>query len=305
VDFLVNGTAFAVGTSPGDTLGAALAEADDLLERAGSVITGLSVDGSPVDPENFAMVRDRRISGIGRVELFAETSSDYRARAIGLLLDLVGTAALAAAVEAGGDGDRWIPLRAGVERFLADLAGLFPADELSFIQNFVDLVAAASEEAAARGGIPSEETLRGFGQRVAAFDALFRERLAELEEPVSELRRTAALFQAESSELRELPVYLQTGKEDRAMRAVLLFIEIFDKVRRLIPELRRNGVETEAVSIDGLGLPEFYASFNEMLRTLSKALEDKDSVLIGDLAEYEVAPRMGAFFAAMEAVLPR
>ncbi|MEI6874535.1 MAG: hypothetical protein WCL50_05320, partial [Spirochaetota bacterium] len=109
----------------------------------------------------------------------------------------------------------------------------------------------------------------------------------------------------ESEELRELPVYLQTGKEDRAMKAVLLFIEIFNKVIRLIPELRRHGIDTGAVRVDGLELPAFYASFNDILRGLSKAIEDKDSVLIGDLSEYEVAPRMGSFFAAMEKALPR
>ena len=51
-------------------------------------------------------------------------------------------------------------------------------------------------------------------------------------------------------------------------------------------------------------MPEFYGSFNDVLRELTGAFEHKDAVLIGDLAEYEVLPRMRDFFAAMREALP-
>jgi hypothetical protein len=51
-------------------------------------------------------------------------------------------------------------------------------------------------------------------------------------------------------------------------------------------------------------MPEFYGSFNDVLRQLTDAFEHKDAVLIGDLAEYEILPRMKSFFAAMREALP-
>jgi hypothetical protein len=119
------------------------------------------------------------------------------------------------------------------------------------------------------------------------------------------MRKTATLFRSQADELKELPVLLQTGKDERAMKAVLFFIEIFNKVIRIVPELEHEGLDTDKLSIDGETIPQFYNSFNEVLRKLSTAFENKDSVLIGDLAEYEVAPRMAGFFATMEEALTR
>jgi hypothetical protein len=85
---------------------------------------------------------------------------------------------------------------------------------------------------------------------------------------------------------------------------VLYFIEVFNKVIRVIPELKPAGVDAEDLRIGELGLAEFYGEFNGVLRDLTGAFEHKDAVLIGDLAEYEVLPRMRSFFAAMDEALP-
>ena len=134
--------------------------------------------------------------------------------------------------------------------------------------------------------------------------SVFGERLAEFRLPVGEMRTAAALFDERASELADIPVLLQTGKEDRAMKVVLYFIEIFNKVIRIIPELRRSGIDTASIPVGGACLPEFYGAFNGILRELTDAFEHKDAVLIGDLAEYEVLPRMLDFFAAMREALP-
>jgi hypothetical protein len=88
------------------------------------------------------------------------------------------------------------------------------------------------------------------------------------------------------------------------MKSVHYFIEIFNKVIRILPELRRAGIDTSSIRIEGRALPEFYDSFNEVLRGLIEGLEHRDAVLIGDLAEYEVLPRMRSFFTSMSEALP-
>jgi hypothetical protein len=75
-------------------------------------------------------------------------------------------------------------------------------------------------------------------------------------------------------------------------------------VIRIIPELRRGGVDTSRIMIGGAAMPSFYGDFNVVLRQLTEAFENKDAVLIGDLAEYEILPRMQNFFGAMREALP-
>ena len=88
------------------------------------------------------------------------------------------------------------------------------------------------------------------------------------------------------------------------MKTVLFFIEIFNKVIRIIPELRRGGVDTSHIMIGDAAMPRFYGDFNVVLRQLTESFEHKDAVLIGDLAEYEILPRMQSFFGAMREALP-
>jgi hypothetical protein len=297
MDIKVNGRPLAMAVEEGRSLGEVLAAADDLIDRSGSVIVGLSVDGRRVEAEGYVALAERPASGVLRVEIETEDSRSVRVHSLETLLELL---ALSRQAAEGGETDEedWASLRSGAQSIHEAFSGLFSADELSFAQLFSELLgrSGALPGAAAREEIVSQAT------RLQAF---FGERLSELKDPVAEMRKAATLFASQAGELGDLPVLLQTGKEDRAMKAVLYFIETFNKVVRVIPELRRSGLDTEAILVDGAALADFYSSFNSVLRGLTEAFEHKDAVLIGDLAEYELLPRMSGFFRAMEEALPK
>jgi hypothetical protein len=304
----VNGAPIALEAKDSDNLGALLAEADELLDKAGSVIVSLSVDGEEVDAEGYARCAERSASSVDRVEIRAEDAAAIRLRALETLLELLAIAKRsaedspsdiadgAAADKADDDDDAaatdWAGLRTGAQDMRDAFAGLFAADELSFVQFFADFLERAGDE-------PDRASRIEISAQSDRLASIFNERLAELHAPVGEMRAAAALFEGRARDLAEIPVLLQTGKEEQAMKTVLFFIEIFNKVIRIIPELRRSGVDTAAIAVDGMPMPEFYGSFNEVLRQLTEAFEHKDAVLIGDLAEYEILPRMTGFFAAM------
>jgi hypothetical protein len=302
----VNGAPLALEAKDSDSLGALLSEADELLDKAGSVIVSLSVDGEEVDAEGYARCAERSASSVDRVEIRAEDAAAIRLRALETLLELLAIAKRAAedtaaeatrdsaaAVKATPDGSAdWPGLRTGAQDMRDAFAGLFAADELSFVQFFAEFLERVGDE-------PDRASRIEISAQSDRLASIFGERLAELRSPAAEMRKAAALFDERSSDLAEIPVLLQTGKEDLAMKTVLFFIEIFNKVIRIIPELRRFGVDTSAINIEGVPMPEFYGSFNEVLRQLTEAFEHKDAVLIGDLAEYELLPRMTSFFAAM------
>ena len=299
----VNGAPIALEAKDTDSLGVLLAEADELLDKAGSVIVSLSVDGEEVDAEGYARCAERSASSVDRVEIRAEDAAAIRLRALETLLELLAIAKRSAedtAAEAGPEGGAapdWKGLRTGAQDMRDAFAGLFAADELSFVQFFAEFLERVGDE-------PDQASRIEISAQADRLSSVFGERLAELRSPVAEMRSTAALFEGRSGELAEIPVLLQTGKEDKAMKTVLFFIEIFNKVIRIIPELRRSGVDTASIRVGDLPMPEFYGAFNGVLRQLTDAFEHKDSVLIGDLAEYEILPRMSSFFAAMLKALP-
>lgn len=300
MDILVNGSPLAIEAKPGATLAEVLAQADDLIEKGGSIIVGIKIDGVEIDAAGYAKATARSAEGPCSVEISAESGREVRIRTIGTFLELLALASKAAEEGRTGAGD-WRTLREGAIEIRDAFAGLFPADELSFVKRFAETLEAslaggkAEPDATARASIASE------ARRSAS---VFGERLAELRDPVSEMRAASSLFEARAEELADLPVLLQTGKEDKAMKTVLYFIEVFNKVIRVIPELKQAGMDLDTLKIDGQGLAEFYGSFNAVLRELTGAFEHKDAVLIGDLAEYEVLPRMRSFFAAMDGALP-
>ncbi len=288
MEIRVNNEEIAIDQAEGDSVGDILTRADSLLEAAGAVIVGVSLDGLPLDPDGLQELGTRGAATVSRLDIAAEHSSDYRARAIELLLDIVGKA-LPIPDEAALRS-----LHESLASLEESLGGLFPSDELAFIKGLVEASKVRDE---------GDSEIR-FAESLAGFDAIFRERLAELRDPVGEFRRAASVYRGAAAELRELPVWLQTGKEGRAMQAVLVFVELFNKIIRLMPELGRKGVDAGSLRVGDLELPAFYAAFNGVLKELVQAIEDRDSVLIGDLSEYEVAPRMEGLFAAIGEAIP-
>jgi len=295
----VNGEPLALDTGAMAKLGEALSAADELLETGGFIIVGLRLDGKALDAESLAQVKDLALAEAGQVDIDAQPLSEIKVKAVETLLEFVSLAGEAAAGKGQGD---WPALASGLGELAEAFAGLFSADELSFVQSFAALVGRTLAE---NPPAAKEELRAEIGFQADRLALVFKERLQEIQSPIEEMRKTAALYESQVGELKDLPVLLQTGKDERAMKAVLLFIEIFNKVIRLIPELERRGLDSSALRVAGEELPAFYSSFNDILRRLSTAFEDRDSVLIGDLAEYEVAPRMSEFFGAIEEALPK
>ena len=47
-----------------------------------------------------------------------------------------------------------------------------------------------------------------------------------------------------------------------------------------------------SIMIDGKNLSDFLSDLSPILKDFSDALENSDSVLLGDLSEYEICPRL-------------
>ena len=110
-------------------------------------------------------------------------------------------------------------------------------------------------------------------------------RLEELDDPRAALRRLSTEVEATAAGISEVSVLLAAGRDRQAMEAVVRFSELCQRLLRLLAGL---GVP----EVGGLKPREYFAEFNRVLGELAAAFQAKDTVLIGDLLEYEIAPRL-------------
>jgi hypothetical protein len=143
------------------------------------------------------------------------------------------------------------------------------------------------------------KTFSGEGCSPQVLSALFEERLRELRDPAGEMGRTAQLVDDICSRLADFPLDIQTGKDARAAETVNVFSGVAEKVFRVYHALRIEGFPVTGIMIDNIPINDYITEFNNALKELLDAYERRDTVLIGDLAEYEMAPRLRCLHAAV------
>jgi hypothetical protein len=132
--------------------------------------------------------------------------------------------------------------------------------------------------------LPSEARAH-MNDSASALEERIALRLAEVDDPRAALARLSAELEATAAGISEVSVLLATGRDRQAMETVVRFSELS---QRLLRHLRSRG----APAVGGREPREFFDGLNRVLQELLAAFQARDTVLIGDLLEYEVAPRL-------------
>ncbi|MCK5154009.1 MAG: hypothetical protein KAQ93_06575 [Spirochaetales bacterium] len=122
---------------------------------------------------------------------------------------------------------------------------------------------------------------------------ILQTRIKEVTSPFNEIQNTAEQLKDLIPSISDVSVMLQTGEDKKAMDSVLGFIELSEKLIRTFPFLKNFGyTDISKISIDSESFNDFYKDLNSILTELVEAFNINDSILIGDLMEYEIAPRV-------------
>jgi len=143
-------------------------------------------------------------------------------------------------------------------------------------------------------------TLSGEGFTAKDLCIITEERLREISDPRRELAGSEILVKNVCDRMEELPLDIQTGKDERASESVQLFSRVGEKMFRILFVFKSEGLSLDAFTVGDLSIKIFMEEFNAILIELSAAYENRDTVLVGDLAEYELAPRLKNFFMALK-----
>lgn len=99
--------------------------------------------------------------------------------------------------------------------------------------------------------------------------------------------------------LLEIPVQLQTGKEMAVMETINRFSVQLQNLYRLLPLLPIAGYPEGQPLVEDSPLTDVPGELSPILEELLSALKNKDTILVGDLSEYELAPRIEKIGAAL------
>lgn len=153
----------------------------------------------------------------------------------------------------------------------------------------------------------------GDGSGAHFLSAIIDERMRELENPASELCGMEKIIDSITGRLEELPLDIQTGKDRKASETIQIFTAITEKIFRIFNIFKSEGFPVETVKITPpsftnssgensgderaeIPIKDFLDEFSGALKQMLAAYEQKDAVLVGDLAEYEMAPRLRGFY---------
>ncbi len=95
-----------------------------------------------------------------------------------------------------------------------------------------------------------------------------------------------------SGELKELSLKFQSGNDKEANIMIASLADLIDNIchtaslSALFPEKFGN------LKIDNKSFSEFFSEFSQIFKDFEQAISSGDTVLMGDLAEYEISPRL-------------
>jgi hypothetical protein len=149
----------------------------------------------------------------------------------------------------------------------------------------------------ARNNRPLAKLLYGgfSDETVAKALVMIKERRQETEEPQKMFLEMEDSLNGYFVRLSDLPLDLQTGNDRQAAETIEGFASFVQKLFRLYPLFRYAISKPDNETISKLIL-----DLQSALKEFLAAYENKDMVLCGDLAEYEIAPRTKHLYTALK-----
>ncbi|MDR1025276.1 MAG: hypothetical protein LBL56_06065 [Treponema sp.] len=273
MEITINGKQTDITLEHEKTLGDVLSALEDWLHGSGYRLSGLRVNGETIGEASLDRFFGRDLSSVETLDLETASWAEHAAQSIVSLYGMIREMEESAYAEREGLRAAWTVL-----------------PEAQFLKSEMPELWTAAEGAFAGEG-PAPGELRG----------MLEERLRELENPRQELSGAGPLVEALVRRLQDLPLDIQTGKDRRAAETMGLFSTLTEKLIRLFNLLKIEGFFPENKTVGGMPVLDYIGEFDSTLKDLIRAYEDRDTVLVGDLAEYELAPRLLQFYDTIKA----
>lgn len=102
----------------------------------------------------------------------------------------------------------------------------------------------------------------------------------------------AKLFATLSEKMEQVPVEFQNGNNKTVINSIKDLTDNIEQFCHLAALASLFPADFKNTQIDGQNVNDFFADFSKILLDFEQALQSNDTVLIGDLSEYEICPRL-------------
>ncbi len=132
-----------------------------------------------------------------------------------------------------------------------------------------------------------EEAVKALGK-----DTKFEFSIVTVNDIKASFAKLSELFNELASQMEGVPLALQSGKNLEVSESIKKLADSIDQfchiatLASLFPETFTN------TSMNGLNFKDFFAEFSPILKDFEDALQNNDTVMLGDLSEYEICPRL-------------
>ena len=115
-------------------------------------------------------------------------------------------------------------------------------------------------------------------------------------------KQLSSLFRELAIQVEQIPVDLQTGRDKEASNSIILLTTRIDEFCH-IATLASLFDDYSEIKIQGMFFKDFFKDFAPILNDFEQALKANDTVTVGDLAEYEICPRLIEIAKSLENLL--
>jgi hypothetical protein len=251
------------------------------LKDSNHLIYSFSIDGVETDPENVKLWKDQKASDIQKIEVTALTEKEYLltglltvAEYINLLLRSVSE----------NSQNTLNELMKEYPSIIKNIPVLVKGNRGEIIRDHLNKIVSKS---GLLTGVMNEEYKEKFFSEISNISDLINSAAREIEDPRSELKASIEVMEKLIPQLNEVSILLQTGKDQQAMGLIITLTELLQKILRII-----SIFNTDNIKINDGNYDSFSVQLNSILNELAEAFDAKDSVLIGDLLEYEITPKL-------------
>jgi len=256
-----------------NSLGEVLAGLEQWLTNAGHRISELNIDGSTVSASMIEDIFNKEIKDIKTLEIRTNVIAELTAASILNLFEDIKEYESLTFEQKSTFYNTWkeTPTARYISTEMKDL--------YTFCFNTFSL------------GEMNPDTLRSITEEIQR----------EVNTPVSEFKNIEPLLNEICERLIRLPLDIQTGRDAVAAQTIQIFAAVSEKIIRIFRQLDSQGYLSVVKPEDENEKPlaTLITGFGNILEELLEAYEKNDSVLVGDLTEYEASPKLKKLYAAI------
>lgn len=112
--------------------------------------------------------------------------------------------------------------------------------------------------------------------------------------------KLSELFETLAEQMQNVPMALQSNKNLEVSEAIKKLADSIDQFCHIATLASLFPDTFTQTTLNGMSFKDFFADFSPILKDFEDALQNNDTVMIGDLSEYEICPRLEAISKALK-----